>query len=79
LALALPNHPSFPSGHSCITSAIVNVLIDAFPKERERLESLITTIWLSRMYAGLHYRFDVEAGQAIGREAAALARAGSLE
>jgi membrane-associated phospholipid phosphatase/uncharacterized membrane protein len=79
LTLALPNHPSYPSGHSCITSAIANVLIDAFPSERERLESLITTIGLSRMYAGLHYRFDVEAGQAIGREAAALARAGSLE
>jgi hypothetical protein len=28
---------------------------------------------------GLHYRFDIEAGQAIGRAAAALARAGSLE
>jgi hypothetical protein len=31
------------------------------------------------MYAGLHYRFDVEAGEAIGRQAAALALAGSLE
>ena len=79
LALALPNHPSYPSGHSCITSAIVNVLIDAFPSERERLESFITIVGLSRMYAGLHYGFDIDAGQAIGRGAAALARGGSLE
>jgi membrane-associated phospholipid phosphatase len=77
--LSLPNHPSYPSGHSCITSAISTALIDAFPSERERLESFITIVGLSRMYGGLHYRFDVEAGQAIGRGAAALARTGSLE
>ncbi len=79
LAVTLPNHPSYPSGHSCVTTAILSVVIDAFPDERESLESLITVIGLSRMYAGLHYRFDVAAGQAIGRGAAALARAGSLE
>jgi hypothetical protein len=32
-----------------------------------------------QLYAGIHYRFDVEAGQGIGRQAAALALAGSLE
>jgi hypothetical protein len=55
------------------------VLIDAFPSERPRLENIITTAGLSRMYAGIHYRFDIEAGQTIGRRAAALALAGSLE
>ena len=57
----------------------MTVLIDAFPSERARLEEIITTAGLSRMYAGIHYRFDIEAGQAIGRGAAALALAGSLE
>ena len=79
LAIPLPNHPSYPSGHSCITSAMMTSLSDAFPSERERLDALITITGLSRMYGGLHYRFDVEAGQVIGRGAAALARAGSLE
>jgi membrane-associated phospholipid phosphatase len=79
LPIALPNHPSYPSAHQCITGAIMSVLMDAFPSERPRLEEFITTAGLSRMYAGLHYRFDVEAGQAIGRQAAALALAGSLE
>ena len=78
-AVALPNHPSYPSAHSCITSAFMTVLIDALPSERARLEEIITTAGLSRMYAGIHYRFDIEAGQAIGRGAAALALAGSLE
>jgi hypothetical protein len=34
---------------------------------------------MSRVYGGIHYRFDIEAGQAIGRGAAALALAGSLD
>ena len=79
LAVALPNHPSYPSAHACITSAIMNVLIDAFPSERDRLQDFINISGLSRIYAGLHYRFDVKAGETIGARAAALARAGSLE
>ena len=74
-----PNHPSYPSGHSCITSAIMTVLADAFPSEREYVEGIIEVAGLSRLYAGIHYQFDMEAGQAIGRGAAALALAGSLE
>jgi membrane-associated phospholipid phosphatase len=79
LPIGLPNHPSYPSGHSCLTGAMMTILIDAFPSERDRLEGIIMAAGLSRMYAGIHYRFDVEAGQAIGRGAAALALAGRLE
>jgi hypothetical protein len=31
------------------------------------------------MYGGIHYRFDIEGGQWIGRRAAALALGGALE
>ena len=79
LAVTLPNHPSYPSAHQCITGATMSVLMDAFPSERPRLEQYIETAGLSRIYAGLHYRFDIEAGESIGRQAAALALAGSLE
>ena len=79
LAVSLPNHPSYPSAHQCITGATMSVLMDAFPSERPRLEQYIETAGLSRIYAGLHYRFDIEAGESIGRHAAALALAGSLE
>jgi len=72
----LPNHPSYPSGHACITGAVVGVLSDAFPSERGMLESVLEDTGLARMYGGLHYRFDVQAGQKIGRTAAALALAG---
>ena len=79
LPIGMPNHPSYPSGHSCITGAMMTVLISEFPSERDQLEGLTTQAGLSRMYAGIHYRFDVTAGQNIGRGAAALALAGSLE
>jgi membrane-associated phospholipid phosphatase len=78
LSIALPNHPSYPSGHSCITTAITTVLAAALPSERDKLEEISTLAGVSRIYGGIHYRFDIEAGQAIGRGAAELALNGSL-
>jgi membrane-associated phospholipid phosphatase len=34
---------------------------------------------MSRVYGGIHYRFDIEAGRDIGRAAAAAALEGGLE
>ncbi|MEP6733467.1 MAG: vanadium-dependent haloperoxidase [bacterium] len=78
-AFAMPNHPSYPSAHSCITGAMLTVLIDAFPSERSNLESLITEAGISRVYAGIHYQFDVDAGRAIGASVAALALKSTLK
>ena len=61
--LGMPNHPSYPSGHSCIISAYATVLARGFPGERRELEAMVEAR-VSRMYAGFHYRFDLEAGQA---------------
>jgi hypothetical protein len=77
--LGLPNHPSYPSAHSCITSSFLTVLADAFPSERQEFEQMIADAGLARIIAGIHYRFDVEAGQEIGRGVARLALAGGLE
>ena len=70
LWVAMPNHPSYPSGHSCQTASIATVLASVFPDERDRLEALIVEAGLSRMYGGLHYRFDCDAGQELGRQVA---------
>lgn len=78
LAIPLPNHPSYPSGHSCITAGIMGVLIDAFPRDRARFEAIINDAGMSRVYGGIHYRFDIDAGRDIGLAAAALALRGSL-
>jgi len=70
LPIGLPNHPSYPSGHSCITSAYVTVLSSVFPDESDRLQAMVVEAGLSRMYGGLHYRFDCEVGQQLGRQVA---------
>ena len=63
----LPNHPSYPSGHSCASAAAATVLSYLFPDRTAEVSGWVTQAGLSRMYAGIHYRFDIEAGQALGR------------
>ena len=70
LAIPMPNHPSYPSGHSCITAAYATVIASAVPEESEVLEAMVVEAGLSRMYGGLHYRFDCEVGQELGRQVA---------
>jgi membrane-associated phospholipid phosphatase len=71
LPIGRPNHPSYPSGHSCVTAAYSEVLGRAFPDARSSLEANVVAAGLSRMYGGLHYRFDITAGQLLGRQVAA--------
>jgi membrane-associated phospholipid phosphatase len=71
--VGLPNHPSYPSAHSCETGAFEVVLGDAFPSERGMLAEMAAEANISRVYGGLHYRFDGDAGLNIGREAGRLA------
>jgi PAP2 superfamily protein len=74
-----PQHPAYPSAHSCFSGAYSGVLTAAFPSERARLAAAAEEASLSRLYAGIHYRFDMVAGLALGRAAAALALAADLD
>jgi membrane-associated phospholipid phosphatase len=78
-AFPTPPHPSYPSAHSCVSGAMVAVLIDAFPSERARLEAVAIEASLSRVYAGIHYRFDGQAGLKLGADAAAIALAADTD
>jgi membrane-associated phospholipid phosphatase len=71
----LPSHPSYPSAHSCLSSAGASVLAALFPTEARQFNELTKQSGESRIAAGLHYRFDCDAGDEIGRRAAALALA----
>jgi membrane-associated phospholipid phosphatase len=73
MAVGLPNHPSYPSAHSCETGAFEVVLGHAFPSERPLLAVMAAEANVSRIYAGLHYPFDGAAGLEIGRKAGELA------
>jgi len=73
IPLGLPNHPSYPSAHSCETGAWQTILVDAFPGERKMLADVAQEAAYSRVFAGLHYRFDNEAGVSLGNLAGKLA------
>ena len=74
-AVGKPNHPSYPSGHSCLSSSAGAVLSSFFPERSAEFAAMVTEAGLSRMYGGIHYRFDIEAGQTLGRSVAQFAMA----
>ena len=70
-AVGKPNHPSYPSGHSCLSAAGASVLSEFFPEKRAQLDAMVVQAGLSRVYGGIHYAFDIAAGQTLGRNVAA--------
>ncbi len=70
LPIGLPNHPSLPSAHSCVTAAYSEVLGHHFADARRDLAANVEAAGLSRMYAGIHYEFDIEAGRRLGQRVA---------
>ena len=71
LAIApLPNFPAYPSNHATISAAMAEVLSVAFPSRADELRAAADEAALSRVYGGIHYRFDGDAGLALGRQVA---------
>ena len=63
-----PNHPSYPAAHGCFSTAAATVLAARLPA------AIAIGCWRigkeaaeARIWAGIHYRFDIDAGQEIGR------------
>ena len=78
--VGLPNHPSYPSAHSCGSGAMRAILENAFPEEAAMLASMEAEAAESRLIGGIHYRFDNEAGVSLGHTVAQLALArGGIE
>jgi membrane-associated phospholipid phosphatase len=75
LAIGLPNHPSYPSNHACVTGATMAVLGALFPSRADYLWGLAEQAGISRVYGGIHYRFDMNAGLTLARQTAAWALA----
>lgn len=67
LPIALPSFPSYPSNHAALSAAAATVLGAYFPTQRQALQSAATEAGVSRIYGGIHYRFDSDAGLAMGR------------
>jgi hypothetical protein len=69
--IGLPNFPSYPSGHSTFSAAAGSVLSSLFPSGAESFATMRDEAGISRMYGGIHYRSDIEAGKAHGLRTAA--------
>lgn len=70
LAVPLPNFPAYPSNHASISAGMADILGATFPAERLRLRQLADQAALSRVYGGIRYRFDGNAGLILGRRVA---------
>jgi hypothetical protein len=73
LAIGLPNHPSYPSNHAAVSGTIAGILGHEFPPEAAALQAMAEEAALSRIYGGIHYRFDATAGLELARQVTALA------
>lgn len=71
--LGVPNFPSYTSGHSSFSAAAATVLGHFFPADRSTLNAWAEEAALSRLYGGIHYRFDSEVGLEQGRTVAEFA------
>jgi membrane-associated phospholipid phosphatase len=71
--VGLPNFPSYTSGHAAFSGAASEVLIYLFPDQKDKLNAMAEEAALSRLYGGIHYRFDNEVGLETGRAVGQLA------
>ncbi|MBK5279647.1 MAG: phosphatase PAP2 family protein [Bacteroidia bacterium] len=68
--LGTPNFPSYTSGHSTFSAAAAEVLSYIFPNEVGLCKSWAMEAAESRIYGGIHYRFDTEVGITQGKSVA---------
>ncbi len=69
--LGTPNFPSYTSGHSTFSAAASDILSHIFPNEATQCEAWAQEAAESRIYAGIHWRFDAEVGIETGKQVAA--------
>lgn len=73
MAVGVPNHPSYPANHACISGTMGRVLDVQVPGSNGVFETMGKEAGTSRVYGGIHYQMDVDAGDEIARKIAARA------
>jgi membrane-associated phospholipid phosphatase len=68
-----PPFPAYVSGHSSTSGAAATVLAAAFPDRAAELAAMADEAAISRLYGGIHFRSDNEAGLVLGQRAGARA------
>jgi hypothetical protein len=83
---ASPNHPEYPSGHSCIAGAVGEVLkshyrtpqvpftwtstVTGTARSYDSVYEMIREIKAARVHGGMHFRFANDDGATLGRRTA---------
>ena len=67
---AVPNYPAYPSGHASVSSSAARVLARFFPARTAELNAKLEEAMMSRIYAGIHYFFDMSAARTMGEAVA---------
>ncbi len=67
-----PNFPSYPSAHGCGSGAVATVLSGFFPADAEALMANAQEAGNSRLWAGIHFQSDVDAGLDLGKKVGGL-------
>lgn len=62
-----PAHPSYPSAHGCVSGAKADLLAYLFPSDAKDIEARSQEAALSRLWAGIHFRSDLDAGLKLGQ------------
>jgi membrane-associated phospholipid phosphatase len=66
----VPNFPSYPSNHSALTTARTELLAYLFPDRAVQLRAFGKEAGDSRIWAGIHYEMDNQAGVSMGKSIA---------
>lgn len=66
-----PNHPSYPAAHGAGSGSAYAIAGYLFPREADAFTQEANDIAESRLWAGIHYQTDINAGLAQGRAVAA--------
>jgi membrane-associated phospholipid phosphatase len=68
-----PPFPAYVSGHSTTSAAASTVLAALFPDRAGKLGAMAEEAAVSRLYGGIHFRSDNDAGLELGRRVGAVA------
>lgn len=68
--ITTPNFPGYPSGHAVLASAGATILASFFPSDAAWFREQAAEAASSRLWGGVHFRVDNEAGLDLGRAVA---------
>ena len=69
----IPNFPSYISGHSTFSGAAAVILGHIIPERADAYNAMASQASMSRLYGGIHFRTDCEAGLIVGKNVGAYA------